>query len=75
MIVDDGEYVTLFIHEGVKAEKAFVFDDTLSNPDSVADKIVLKLLRSTIQQNPTQWTKMAFKVFGVYEEMFTTFTK
>lgn len=74
MIVDDGGDVTLLIHEGVKAEALFEKDGTLPDPSSVADgefKIVLKLLRETIQKDPKQWTRLASKIVGVSEETTT----
>lgn len=46
MIVDDGGDVTLLIHEGVKAEKAYAENKTLPDPESTEDpefKIVLKV--------------------------------
>jgi adenosylhomocysteinase len=74
MIVDDGGDVTLLIHEGVKAEKAFAENKTLPDPESTEDpefKIVLKLLRNTLATDPQKWTKMASKVVGVSEETTT----
>jgi adenosylhomocysteinase len=76
MIVDDGGDATLLIHEGVKAEKAFKESDgkVLPDPDSTDDaefKIVLKLLRTTVQEDPNKWTKMAAGLIGVSEETTT----
>jgi len=74
MIVDDGGDATLLIHEGVKAEAAFKKDGTLPDPASTEDaefKIVLELLRNTVQKNPGMWTKMAGKIHGVSEETTT----
>jgi len=74
MIVDDGGDVTLLIHEGVKAEKAYAENKTLPDPASTEDpefKIVLKLLRNTLATNPNKWTKMASKIVGVSEETTT----
>jgi adenosylhomocysteinase len=74
MIVDDGGDATLLIHEGVKAEAAFEKDGTLPDPASTEDaefKIVLELLRNTVQNNPGMWTKMAGKIHGVSEETTT----
>ena len=47
LIVDDGGDMTLLIHEGVKAEKAYEKDKTLPDPastDNAEFKIVLALL-------------------------------
>jgi adenosylhomocysteinase len=74
MLVDDGGDATLLIHEGVKAEAAFKKDGTLPDPSSTDDaefKIVLKLLRNTVQQNGNLWTNMASKIHGVSEETTT----
>jgi adenosylhomocysteinase len=74
LIVDDGGDATMLIHEGVKAEKAFAADGTLPNPDSTDNaefKIVLTLLRTTVQQDPTKWTRMAKGLIGVSEETTT----
>jgi len=61
MIVVAGRDVTLLIHEGVKAEKAFAENKTLPDPSSTEDpefKIVLKLLRNTLATDPQKWTKV-----------------
>jgi len=74
MIVDDGGDATLLIHEGVKAEAEFKASGKLPDPESTEDaefKIVLRLLRNTIQKNPNQWTNMASKIVGVSEETTT----
>ena len=74
MIVDDGGDVTLLIHEGVKAEKAFKESGTLPDPSSTEDaefKIVLELLAGNLKNHPDMWTKMAKKIHGVSEETTT----
>jgi adenosylhomocysteinase len=74
LIVDDGGDATLLIHEGVKAEKAYAESKALPDPNSTDDpefKIVLKLLRNTLHQNPQKWTKMAAAIAGVSEETTT----
>jgi adenosylhomocysteinase len=74
LIVDDGGDATLLIHEGVKAEKEFKESGKLPDPDSTEDpefKIVLKLLKTTVQQNPDKWTKVAAGCYGVSEETTT----
>jgi adenosylhomocysteinase len=74
IIVDDGGDATLLIHEGVKAEKEFKESGKLPDPDSTNDaefKIVLKLLRNTVQNEPDKWTKMAAGIKGVSEETTT----
>jgi adenosylhomocysteinase len=74
LIVDDGGDATLLIHEGVKAEAEFKKNGTLPDPTSTEDpefKIVLKLLKNTVQNEPDKWTKMAKGMFGVSEETTT----
>jgi len=74
LIVDDGGDATLLIHEGVKAEKAFAENGTLPDPSSTEDpefKIVLKLLKATIQADGNKWTNIAKNMFGVSEETTT----
>jgi len=74
IMIDDGGDATLLIHEGVKAEAAFLKDGTLPNPDSVEDgefKIVLNLLRNSLKINPNMWTNMAKNIVGVSEETTT----
>jgi adenosylhomocysteinase len=74
LIVDDGGDATLLIHEGVKAEAAFAENGALPDPESTDNdefKIILKLLRNTIQTDPTKWTRMAAGLHGVSEETTT----
>jgi len=74
MIVDDGGDATLLIHEGLKAEAAFKKDGTKPDPSSTEDaefKIVLKLLRNTLDIDAQMWTRMAGKIHGVSEETTT----
>lgn len=74
LIVDDGGDATLLIHEGVKAEAAFAKDGTLPDPNSTEDKefkIVLRLITSTLKQDPTKWTRTAKALVGVSEETTT----
>jgi adenosylhomocysteinase len=74
IIVDDGGDMTLLIHEGVKAEKAYAVDGTLPDPDSTDNaefKIVLTIIKRELPKNPTLWTKMAERCVGVSEETTT----
>jgi len=74
LIVDDGGDATLLIHEGVKAEKEFKENGTLPDPNSTDNdefKIVLTLLRTVVQQDPTKWTRLAAGFHGVSEETTT----
>jgi adenosylhomocysteinase len=74
LIVDDGGDATLLVHEGVKAEAEFKKSGKLPDPSTTEDpefKIVLRLLKTTIQSNPNRWTKMAANIAGVSEETTT----
>jgi adenosylhomocysteinase len=74
MLVDDGGDATLLIHEGVKFEALYKEKGTLPDPASTDNeemKIVLSILRDTIQKDPTKWTRMASKIVGVSEETTT----
>lgn len=74
LLVDDGGDATLLIHEGVKYEKLFKENGTLPDPNSTENeemKIVLGIIRDSIQKTPEKWTKMAAKMVGVSEETTT----
>lgn len=74
MIVDDGGDMTMLIHEGVKAEAAYKKDKSLPDPDSTDNaefKVVLRLVRNSVQKNPNYFTEMAKNVVGVSEETTT----
>jgi len=74
MIVDDGCDATMLIHEGYKAEKKFAEDKTLPDPSTGANEeltCVLKLLKASIEKDPTKFTRMAANCKGVSEETTT----
>lgn len=74
MIVDDGGDMTLLIHEGVKAEKAFEKDGTLPDPDSTDNaefKCVLTIIKREMPKNPKKWRMLADRMIGVSEETTT----
>ena len=74
IIVDDGGDATLLIHEGVKAEAEFKANGTLPDPNSTDNeefKIVLTIIKNTLQKDPTKWTRMAAGIHGVSEETTT----
>merc|ERR1712072_281582 len=55
MIVDDGGDMTLLIHEGVKAEKAYEKDGTLPDPSSTTNaefQVVLSIIKRELPKNP-----------------------
>jgi adenosylhomocysteinase len=74
LIVDDGGDATLLIHEGTKAEKVWAESKTLPDPNSTDDeefKIVLTVIRNSIQKDPTKFTRMGKGCYGVSEETTT----
>jgi len=74
MIVDDGGDATLLIHEGVAWEDSFAKDGKLPDPASTNNaefKEVLKILRTTLEEDPQHWHKVAQRIVGVSEETTT----
>jgi len=74
MIVDDGGDVTLLIHEGKKAEDKFAADGTLPDPMAVPAgefRIVLQLIKKSIETDARRFTKIAASIVGVSEETTT----
>lgn len=75
IIVDDGGDMTLLIHEGYKAEKAYEKDGTLPDPESAGDnaefKIVLTIIKRELPKNPKRWHELAARCVGVSEETTT----
>lgn len=75
LIVDDGSDMTMLIHLGVEAEKAYEIDNSCL-PDSEKagspDEVVLfNMLRNTIPTNPNRYRLVASKLVGVSEETTT----
>jgi adenosylhomocysteinase len=74
LIVDDGGDMTLLIHEGFKAERAYAKDKSLPDPDTTDSaelKIVLNLIARELPSNPSKWTQLAERCYGVSEETTT----
>jgi len=75
LIVDDGGDMTLLIHEGKKAEDAFLKDGTLPDPastDNAEFKIVLSIIKRLLEAGETdKWNKIASRCMGVSEETTT----
>ena len=72
--MDDGGDLTLLIHEGVRAEKAFEKDGTLPNVEAETNeemKIVLGILVRELKADPKRWTKYMARLVGVSEETTT----
>jgi adenosylhomocysteinase len=70
MILDDGGDATLLIHKGVQYEKAGVVPPT-ADDDSEEYAVILDLLRASIANDPTYYTRTAPNIKGVTEETTT----
>merc|ERR1712223_1813828 len=73
-LVDDGGDATLLIHKGKEFEAKYAKDKSLPDPNSTDNaefKVILKLLKDSIPQDNTKYTRMAAKCKGVSEETTT----
>jgi adenosylhomocysteinase len=70
MILDDGGDATLLVHKGVEVERAGAVPDPAS-ADSEEFRIVLELLRRSLDADTERWTRLAAGVKGVTEETTT----
>ncbi len=70
MILDDGGDATLLVHKGREFELAGAVPDAKPT-DSHEWKVILELLRRSLEQQPTGWTKIAEGIQGVTEETTT----
>jgi len=70
MILDDGGDVTLLVHKGVEHEKSGVVPSTDDN-DSEEYAVILDVLRRSLAEDPTRFTKIAEGIKGVTEETTT----
>jgi adenosylhomocysteinase len=70
MVLDDGGDATLLIHRGVEYEAAGAVpgDET---DGSEEEKVILALLRTSIEADPQRFTQMAAGIKGVTEETTT----
>jgi adenosylhomocysteinase len=70
MLLDDGGDATLLIHKGTQFEAAGVVPGPADNdPDEY--KVILDLLRRSLEQDPTRYTRMGEGIKGVTEETTT----
>jgi len=72
--VDDGGDATLLIHKGKEYEEKYAKDKSLPDPastDNAEFKCILGLLKASIPQDATKYTRMAAKCKGVSEETTT----
>jgi len=73
-LVDDGGDATLLIHKGKEFEGKFAKDGSLPDPSSTDNaelRVILQLLKDSIPQDKTKYTRMAAKCKGVSEETTT----
>jgi len=73
-LVDDGGDATLLIHKGKEFETKFAKDGSLPDPSSTENaefKVILQLLKDSIPNDKTKYTRMASKCKGVSEETTT----
>jgi len=70
MILDDGGDATMLVHKGVEFEKAGVVPQPTAE-DSAEWKVVLEVLRRSVQETPTRFTQIAPQIMGVTEETTT----
>merc|ERR1719480_103139 len=73
-LVDDGGDATLLIHKGKEFEEKFAKDGSLPDPtttDNAEFKVILQLLKDSIPQDKTKYTRMAAMCKGVSEETTT----
>ena len=70
MILDDGGDATLLVHKGTEYEKAGAVPDPES-ADSEEMRVVLRLLKRSLEADPERWTKIGESVKGVTEETTT----
>merc|ERR1712113_757594 len=74
LLVDDGGDATLLIHKGKEFEEKYAKDGSLPDPtttDNAEFKVILQLLKDSIPQDKTKYTRMASICKGVSEETTT----
>jgi adenosylhomocysteinase len=70
MILDDGGDATLLVHRGSQYEKAGAVPEP-SDADSAEWRVVLDVLRRSLQEDPTRFRDIAAEIRGVTEETTT----
>ena len=69
LIVDDGGDATLFIHQGVRIEKApQLLKQKIDNKEF---KIIISRLEKSLKRDPKRWQRAAANIRGVSEETTT----
>ncbi|APU17316.1 MULTISPECIES: adenosylhomocysteinase [Actinoalloteichus] len=70
MILDDGGDATMLVHKGTQYEKAGVVPPA-DDADSDEFRVFLDLLRASLAQDASKWTKAGEAILGVTEETTT----
>ncbi len=70
LILDDGGDATLLVHKGVEFEKAGAVADAAAG-DAHEYRVILDVLRRSLADDPTRWTRLAAGLIGVTEETTT----
>src|SRR4051812_3729498 len=70
MILDDGGDVTLLVHKGVEYEKAGAVP-AAADDDGEEYRVILDLLRRSLEADPQLWSRVAADIKGVTEETTT----
>ena len=70
MILDDGGDATLLVHRGAEFERAGAVPQT-TEEDSAEYRVVLDVLRASLEREPQKWSTVAESVQGVTEETTT----
>ena len=71
MILDDGGDATLLVHKAREFEKAGAVPEFNSASDPDEWGVILRTIRSELEQHPAKWTKIGETVLGVSEETTT----
>ena len=70
MILDDGGDATLLVHKGTEYELAGAVPEA-TDDDSEEWKVVLDMLRTSLEKEPNRWTLVGASISGVTEETTT----
>ncbi|MFM2353187.1 MAG: hypothetical protein RLZZ608_593 [Actinomycetota bacterium] len=70
LILDDGGDATMLVHKGTEFEAAGAVPGDAEG-DSTEWRVVLSVLRESLQSDPQRWTRMGQGILGVTEETTT----
>ncbi|MGE5093313.1 MAG: adenosylhomocysteinase, partial [Bacillota bacterium] len=71
LLLDDGGDATLLVHKGAEFEKVGAVPAFDADKDPEEWGVILGLLRRTIAEDPSRWTRVAAGIRGVSEETTT----